>query len=928
MRRFVIWGLVVLFAAFCPLGCGEDKKQDPPVEPEVIEDLEISQELSLAGLSEPVDVVRDSRGVNHLYAANMPDLMRVEGYLMAVDRIGQMEFLRRGVTGRLAEVAGTLEPSLLDGDKFVRILGLHRQARALYESLEDDDPIKIGMDAYSEGVTAYIDLIRSGDAKLPGVLPSLLKSEMLEDWSAIDTLTLARYQTYSLSYDANAEVSMTEGAVGVAEAFPPDNPDGPSGEPGLAHDLWPFLPAETAVTLEGFYGKGKRKGARDSDQISSQFPSREQLEQAKRFFLAPKHLAGLMPDSDRGSNNWVVHGSKTASGYPILASDPHLSLPNPPLFWQVHQNTVRAGGDLDTMGLVFAGMNVVVLGFNRDLAWGATVSSYDVTDVYHETITAGADGEPDTVLFNGEQVPIEIIREEIHLNYGDPVVLDIEVVPHHGPIIPETRTADSALSFRWTGLEPSNEGRAFWGLATAKTVEEAFDAVKHFEVGGQNFVFAARNGDIGWNTHAYVPVRDPRALAYDPDTQTGICPAMVLPGTGEYEWTGRLADDDIPWDQNPERGWIATANQDGVGHTLDGNPFNDPEYLAWSVDLGHRMKRISDRLTELSERGGITPQEMSELQGDHKSPLGTKLIGVLVAALDRAESEFDDPGSQADLSEAVAEAGSDKMAKVFQMRDRLSAWTSFMTPGAVDDDPSAEDIQDSVAATLFNAIITRLTGLAFGDEAELIGARPGGQAVAKTLQWAMLTPESLVSYDSDIGDTWLWDDQRTSDVVETRDERILRATLAALEFLEGKLGSDMDGWRWGYLHTIRFKTQIPVDMIGPTFDEFSIPLPDDETYPDGFPRHGDNFVVDACNFSMWNGEDFSYDSGPTQRLVVEMTPDGPVAYNAMPGGQQHDGDAPHHADEAEYWRKNQAPKVFYEEIDVVQNAEERLRFIP
>ena len=443
-----------------------------------------------------------------------------------------------------------------------------------------------------------------------------------------------------------------------------------------------------------------------------------------------------------------------------------------------------------------------------------------------------------------------------------------------------------------------------------------------FEVGAQNWVVAFSSGDIFWSTQSRIPIRDSRATTYDPESQTGYGPFFVLPGTGEYEWTDEnLSDRYIPHDYNPAKGYICTANQDEVGVTADGDPFNDAHYLSWDFDLGHRLARIDSVLDELTSRGNVTREEMSELQGDDRSPLGAKLAGVMVAAVDRASEEKQTPGTHDDLTAVVSNAGAD-FAKTVQMRDKLDAWTSYRTPAAVEGEPTSQEIADSVAATIFNATVSRLAHLAFDDEVALIANRPWDQKIAKALQWAMLEPEKLNTYDSDLGDTVLWDDLDTEGFVESRDERILRAMLGALAFLEDELGNDMDGWRWGKLHTVRFS-----DISG-MFGELSIPPEGDEQFPDGFPRHGDNYGVDASNYGLWDTTNFSYGSGPQQRVVVEMTPDGPNIWNARPGGQTIDPEDEHHADDAELWRKNEVAPLFFKEIDVVENAEERVRFVP
>ena len=919
--------LFCLFLAFGLLtACGDDGG------PTMIEDLKVMEEISLSGLTGTVDAVFDDRGMPHIYGEDLNDVLMVQGYLMARDRMAQMEFLRRGIEGGLAEIAGTIDPSLVEADKSVRVLGFLRQAQAIYDDLEDGSAVKEGLEAYAAGVTAYIDEIRAGDAAFPGVISTLIRANILQDWTAVDTLALARYQTYSLSYSGWAEIELTAAALGVLSAFPQNDPDPRLAKrAGIFYDFWNFAPAEDTITKAGFslYDLGTRKPP-NTKIGPPKLPSKKVLEGARRFIKGIERVHQLIggPSGDRGSNNWTVHGSKTASGNPMMVNDPHLSLPSPGVWWYAHLNTMRAGGDWDVQGVSFAGMPIVVLGYNRNIAWGATVTNYDVSDVYHESIKAGGGPNPDTVEFNGQDVPIEKIHESIKLNIGDPIEFDVEFVPHHGPIIPDTRTDTEALSVRWVGEDPTREFEAFWGLNVATTLDEAKQSLKAFEVGSQNFNIATSAGDIYWSTQSNVPIRDPRALTYDPLTGTGYCPVFALPGTGEYEWTGRIPDEDIPSDQNPTAGFIATANQDGVGTSLDGNPFNDQYYLGWEFNLGHRMARIHARLTEMASGENITPQDMKDLQAEHRSAMGAKLAGVIISALDRAEAEHNSSGTHADLTAAVTEAGA-KMSKVLEMRDRLSAWTSFDTPAAVEGDPSDQEIADSVATTIFNAILPRVITLSFGDEADLIGERPGSGMIGKTIQNAMLEPQNMATYDAALGDTVLWDDLATDGVEESRDDRIVRAAVAALDFLEGKLGTDMDQWRWGKLHTVRFTTLVPVDaMLGPSYDTYSIPTPNDPDFPDGFPRHGDWEVPDACNFGLWDGTSYSYGSGPSQRVVVEMTPEGPQAWNALPGGQQHDPEGEHHADEAELWRHNEAPPMYFFEEDVVKHAEERIQFTP
>lgn len=893
-----------------------------------IDDLPVDEELNMPFLDSAVDVVVDNRGIPHIYAASVADAVRVQGYLMARDRMAQLEFLRRSIEGRMAAAVGHLMPSTIDSDMAVRRLGLHRQAQAMYDSRAADDPITVALDAFAEGVNMYIDELRSGDAELPGILPTVLPPSIMTDWTGVDTEALARYEAYLLSFSGWDDVEWTDAFVATQTAFAPTDPDPAlAARAGMFHDFWHFAPATDAFTQEGLIDLGvSPPPPPNGPRVTPRLPSRRMLAAARPLLQSLKRVRDLLAKSDRGSNNWIVSGDHTASGYAIMANDPHLSLSSPPVWWMSHLNTARAGGDWDTMGVSFAGTPGITLGFNRHVSWGATVSNYDVTDVYLETITPGTAGNPDTVLLDGQQVPIQIITETVEVFDSTPVELQIEWVPHHGFIIPETREATAALSIRWTGFEPSNEFGAFYAMGTAHTVADVADAMQNFEVGSQNLVAADSAGDILWTTRSHVPIRDPQALTYDAQTLTGYHPGMVLPGTGGYEWVGRLSDADVPHVTNPAEGWLSTANQDPVGTTADGDPLNDEIFLSTSFDLGHREARIHERMESLVARGDITPEEMSELQGDSRSPLGTLLAATFVAALDRVAEEELTPGLHPDLTAVVTEAGATGMARLADARDRLAAWTSFETPAAVEGSPAAAEIADSVAATLFNTAMTRLTTLAFGDEADAIGVQPGSSHIARTLQWALLDPSRLVTYSASLGDTVLWDDITTPAVTESRDDRIARAVLAAVSWLNGTLGADMDNWRWGELHTVRFQDMLGLGAFG--MDIFSIPPLDDPNFADGFPRHGDAYVVDACNFSLWTETSYNYGSGPSQRLVAEMTPQGPRAWNALPGGNQHDPDLPHHADEAEYWRHNEAPQLAYEEADVVLAAETRIRFVP
>jgi penicillin amidase len=925
--------LALFVLASAAAACG-DEQTGPR-----IEDVPLAEELRLPGLQDRVEVVYDERGVPHIYAANTHDALMAQGYLMAVDRFGQMEFVRRLVLGRLAEVAG---PDLLARDIENRHAGYARLGRAIYESFSPGDESRLFAEAFVEGINAYIDRVMRGevDPVVRGAetLGLIVTSPFFGHWDPADIFAMARFQAANLSYDAEPEVRRSYLLAAVRAAFPADSADPRrAARAGFFSDMFGEWPARAVFTRDGF-NDGSSSALLPPDLAGGGgvrplpapwLPSLRSLRGALDWLERREAAAeAIFGDADsRGSNNWVVAGTHTASGFPLLANDPHLSLTSPPVFWFVHLNTIRFGGPggFDVEGLAFAGLPGVILGYNRDIAWGATTTGYDVTDVYEEQLTGSCDELGNvtggTVRFQDRDVSVAFYEEVLHVrDERDPAGMTVRLpyVPHHGLFIPQSCAPIAgmpgrftALSVRYTGDEISNELAFFIGLARATSVAEARAAQDAFRVGSQNWVVIDRQS-IQWSTESRIPVRDPRAMTFAIDERgvpTGHCPHLVLPGTGDYEWIGDLDERYIPHDVDPERGWVATANQDNVGVTADGNPCNDAHYVGANFDYGWREFRIVERLTELVARGAITVEDMVGLQAETQSQLGRTLRDPIVAILERPTDAIPD------LSER------DRM-RLADARMRLAAWTLETPSGVGASDP--QEIADSIATSIFNAALSRILPLAFDDELAEIGAGGSNANGTRLLEWALTNPNRLYTYDRAIADTVLWDDLRTEDVTETRAQIVIRGVLAGLDFLETRLGPNPDAWRWGRLHTVRFRSIVP--PLGT--DILSIPPADDPMYPDGFPRHGDMWAVDACNFGLWNGSNFSYGSGPVQRLVVEMSPEGPRAFNAIPGGQSIDPESRHKADEAVHWVRNEQPPMFFREPDVVMHAERRIRLVP
>ena len=915
--------------------------------------LDTAETVKLSGLQDAVSVVRDKYGMVHIYARNTMDAFRVQGWMMAVDRAGQLEIARRLATGRLAELFGGADAGQIDSDITMRTIGLGRVAKQIYDNLDPQSEVKRALDAFSDGISQYNAALRNGDVKLPQSLPGMPPSAFT-DWSPVDTLAMGRLQTFSLSYDADADISLTSKVDALRSTFastasdpdvakrsgilidlvrfaPPvpntpltTYPDDPTQ---TADMLWPAAPSKNLLRM----GKPKHKAP-----IASFIDLPKELRKSVAPFVSAVESAKNFVGGDEfaGSNNWAVAGAKTKSGNAIVANDPHLGLSSPMVFWPTHvvvENADDPSDDFEIIGLAFPGIPGVILGSNRTLAWGATTAGYDVTDVWKETLSSDGKG----VVFKGADVPFEKVSETIKIADNPDYTWDVLVVPHHGPLVPKINSSHqvdapsgTALSVRWTGHMPTGEVEAVFNLPRSKNVDDARKAMLPFGTGAQNWMFADSAGDIQWTAPAKLPYRDKKAYTWDPATFTGTLPAFVLDGeSGDYEWTGEYLEEAyLPKLKTPAKGWIATANTDNVGSTIDNDPSNDllpnnkPFYIGSEFAQGFRLGRIEERLT--AEADGIDPDGMSSIQGDHKSALGSRLAQYLLTALQNAEAEKATAGAHPDLATVVA----DSRYAAADVPDLIASLTAWQTGGFsadaginLDDGTLNVDAQEAAnakATVIFNAWIVRAIARTFEDELTLIGQSSLGSTytVRGFIRLLEEDPTTLATYDAASGQSILWDDISTTATTESKDDRLVTAMLDAVDDLVKIFGADRASWRWGDLHRVRF------DSLNPLWFA-DIPPTSDPVFPKGFPRHGDQWNVDASNFgitrSLKSDLNFEYGSGPVQRFVAEMTPTGPVIRNALPGGAVMDKDSEHFRDEAEYWRKNETHPIPFELDDVL-----------
>lgn len=949
--RFALPALAALsvapFAAF--VACHSSSSSSSTPSAPFPGDVPVTSTLPLAHLGGPVDVVRDKNGMVHIYASSTNDLMRVEGYQVARDRTMQVEIVRRFAEGRIAELLGDTQPSVIDSDIAMRTVGLHRAAKATYDALPPDSELRAWLDAYADGISQFNARVQSGDEALPASMIGISKTA-LEPWQGWEPLAVGRLQSQQLAYTADDEVNATEVVQAARATFDPMSANPLLAKrAGILVDVIRFAPLDPTTAIDGFPNDGAHtmgwKPPAPPPKVTTARVPTALLDSTRAWRAAQRGVLDVLGSRGfTGSNNWVVAPSRTATGHAMVASDPHLSLSAPSVFWMTHLHyTAPSGGDatknVNAAGLAFPGIPGIILGFNENVGWGATTADYDVTDVYTEKLSP--DGG--AVTFNGASVPLQKVHETVKIAGGGAVEYDVLVVPHHGPIIPtivnhKVVAPDpnvGAMSIKWTGFQPTGEILAVAGMLRAKDVDDVRAAMRSFEVGAQNWVYGDTKGNIFYTSQSTIPTRDKRAFTWDPSKFQGTLPCFVLPGDGTAEWTGKLDEAFVPHVKNPAKGYVGTANGDQVGVTLDNDPSNDklpngdPVYTGCWHDPGYRVGRIHQRIENVGHP--MTLDDMAAIQADARSAMGAALAPKLLDALSHAEDEKASAGTHADLS-AVVTSARYQAAPIAELRDLLAKWGTESDYDAAagvsldDGSPLADAKQASAskATLVFNAWLVRMISAVLDDEIAAMKSSSFGD-LPRVLVWLMTSDATkLATYDAASKDSALFDDLTTTGVVESRDERAVTSLLDALDFLTTKLGADRNGWRWGKLHTLRFEALVPL------WGTLSIPPIGDAIFPDGFPRHGDGYNVDVGSYSHHSPKlanvDFSYREGPTQRFVIDMDPAGPTARNVLPGGEIWDNGSPHFRDEAEMWRRNQNHPVVFTLADVVKNAEERIQY--
>ncbi len=859
-----------LVVAILCAGCGETELGP-------FQALPIDTRLDVTGLDGVVHVARDRFGIAHVYARSIGDLGFGQGYVMAHDRLPQLDMLRRFASGTLAEVYGA---TAVPTDVEMRFHRIRRFAEDTWAELQAssavrDQQVVTLLSRFSDGVNAYLDDLASGrwridpDVQNAGLYPIFAPAHF-PAWTPVDSLAILRFFTFAQSWTVPEELDLTSIDLYLRAAHPGT---------GIERDVLALAPL-TSVT-----------GGATPPPIPATprptLPDLALLDRARDFFSRELFDGPAMPTLGPhafmrpyiGSTAFAVGPEYTAQlndGVAMVAADLEFALSNPSVLYPMHQmiapSTTTDVPTHDVIGLMLPGVPVVVAGTNGAVGWVPTLGTADVNDVYLEQLQPC--GTDTCSTFDGTPEPLGAFTEMIQIGqYGDITgsqVQTYEVVPRHGPIIPGG-TATAALSIRSNAYAVSHELAALWELAdTAQSVGDAstiLGQVRH----GPHWLLADRDRSYEWGAFVAIPERPAGARQWSATSPDGAAPFFILDGTApDHEWTDRSAT--VPARSSDTEARLVVTDADPTAATLDGNPLDDT-YTGVVYGSGLRDDRIA-ALIDATPRP-VDAKALSTIHHDTTSIVGARLVGEVVRILGALDS-----GAPGDVAPYLASIGA-KTANLTLARDVLAAWQAagFDTPiGKVAADAS------SSATLLFNTWMFYFGRDVLADEL----------ATAK-LDLATFDPDRLLR----IVDRVLIDraslaiDPATTEprvcsaaVSQSCWKLVLQAAVEAVDSLTAESGGK-DDWRWGRAHAL---------TMTPLFDDptglFALPHAPETA----LQLTGDMFAIDRAD-GGWGDEDFTPRLNAAFRMVLVFGIDVPLGMTLeLPTGTVLDRRDPHYRD--------------------------------
>ena len=745
---------------------------------------QIDGTIQLAGLDGPVDIYRDQMGVPHIYATTTHDLFFAQGYIHAQERFWQMDFWRHIGSGSLSEMFGKGQ---VETDSFLRTLGWKQTAEAEWEALAPDT--KEILQSYADGVNAYIKDKPANELSLEYEilgLPILSPDYKIAEWTPVNSLTWGKAMAWDLRGNMDDEITRavllkTLTPEQVAQLFPPY----PSDHPVIVNKI----------------GDGQTS-ASSSNATSAQF------DYAQLPLDQLSHNASLLNSalgewsSGIGSNSWAVSGKLTDTGMPYLSNDPHLGIQMPSIWFQVALHCVEKNEacPFEVAGFSFAGVPGVVIGHNDKIAWGFTNVGPDVMDLYIEKVNPD---NPNQYEVNGEWVDFTTREETLQIAGGETQTITVRST-RHGPVISETfgplkdegdpqdkefvpfkdrsgveLPEQYVIALQWTALTPSTPFEAIWGFDQAQNWDEFREAAADFHVPAQNLLYADVEGNIAYQMPGDIPIR------------TKGDGTLPVPGwTDEYEWTGYIPFEELPYTFNPAEGYIVTANNQV--------PPNDyPHFITYDWDYGFRANRILSMIQNAP--GKIDIAYLQQMHGDSYDANAEVFIPIMQSA----NWQFEKANEKAAF-------------------ETLANW-------------DYQDRIESTSAAVFNAFWRALLQNTFNDDMpEERYYADGGSRWNEVMRKMAVNPNDP-----------FWDDKTTKDVTETMPDILRKSFSDGVSELEEMFGKDVSKWKWGDMHASTFRNG--------TLGESGISLIEDLFNRGPVPTGGGEALVNATGWSVRDG---------------------------------------------------------------------------
>ncbi|MEU8889398.1 penicillin acylase family protein [Streptomyces sp. NPDC048442] len=869
-----------------------------------------SGELTLDGLAGPVDVKRDANGIPQIYASSDTDLFRAQGFVQAQDRFWEMDVRRHMTSGRLSEMFGSGQ---VETDAFLRTLGWRQVAQEEYDKKLSPET-KRYLQAYAAGVNQYLKGRPNKDISVEYAALGFTNDYTPEEWTPVDSVAWLKAMAWDLRGNMQDEIDrslMTSrlDQKQIADLYPqyPFDRHKPIVEENLARTSGGSSGNGTSNGTGGTrtnsggansvgaggnsvgsggnsVGAGAHKSSVGTSNSAGSATQGLQSQLSRVSNALDKVPALLGPSGNGiGSNSWVVSGSKTTTGKPLLANDPHLAPQMPSLWYQMglHCREVSAQCQYDAAGYTFSGMPGVVIGHNQDIAWGMTNLGADVTDLYLEKV-----GANNTYLYDGREKPFRTREETIKVAGGEPKKITVRST-ENGPLVsdrnselesvgqkaPVTNAAPDrgngyAVSLKWTALLPGKSMDAVFELNRAKNFTQFRAAAAHFEVPSQNLIYADTAGNIGYQAPGTIPIRkggrDGRLPAAGWESKNG--------------WQGFIRQSEMPYEYNPGRGYIVTANQ----AVIDTKKY--PYLLTEDWGYGARSQRINDLIESKTKDGGkISSDDMRTMQMDNSSEIAKLLTPYLL---------------KIDVSDPY----------IREAQKLLEGW-----------DYTQES--DSAAAAYFNGVWRNILKLAFGNKMpkELRvkgqclyvrgadGSGPVDDLAKPTRECGERDGDSA---QPDGGDRWFevvrklvkdekndwWSSpaSRTDKATTTRDELFARAMEDARWELTAKLGKNIKTWNWGRLHQLTLKNQT-LGTEGPGFIQYLL-----NRGP--WNLGGGEAAVNATGWNAAGGYEVVW--VPSMRMVVNLGALDKSRWINLTGASGH-AYSPNYTDQTDKWAKGE-----------------------